>query len=218
MQFRLEGNPDYGEVVADLSPGDMVYAESGAMSRMSTTVDMRSRAMGGTMAALARKFLGGESFFLGEYSTSTGGLVAFSPRHPGTVLHRRLQGETLNVTGGSFLACTPDLQMKTSFGGLKALLSREGAFLLALSGTGDLYLSAYGGVLEKEVDGSFVVDTGHVVAWEPSLDYRITGMGGMKQTLFSGEGLVMAFSGRGTVWVQSRTLNETAGWLSPFCR
>ena len=63
---------------------------------------------------------------------------------------------------------------------------------------------------------ALVVDTGHVVAWESTLDYSIGGMGGLKQTLFSGEGLVMNFTGRGRIWLQTRTLGQTAGWLVPY--
>ena len=64
--------------------------------------------------------------------------------------------------------------------------------------------------------GELVVDTGHVVAWEPSLSYTIGGMGGLKQTLFSGEGLVMRFSGHGRIYLQTRQMPALAGWLTPY--
>ena len=83
---------------------------------------------------------------------------------------------------------------------------------------GDLFFNCYGALVEKEVNGELIVDTGHLVAWEPSLTYRIRGMGGIKQTLFSGEGLTMEFSGTGKVYLQTRYLNETAGWLTPYLR
>ena len=72
-------------------------------------------------------------------------------------------------------------------------------------------------MVERELDGDLRVDTGHVVAWTPGIAYTIGGMGGLKSTLFSGEGLTMNFSGQGTIWLQSRNLPATAGWLSPFC-
>ena len=75
----------------------------------------------------------------------------------------------------------------------------------------------FGAVVEREIQGEFTVDTGHVVAWEPTLDYTIGGMGGLKQTLFSGEGLVMQFSGHGRIWLQTRHLKALAGWLTPYC-
>ncbi len=218
MEFEIAGNPDYGELIVELAPGESVLSESGAMNNMSSTINMNVKLLGGVFSGIIRKFLGGESFFLGQYTAESAGHVAFSPRIPGTVLHRKMQGETWNLTAGSFLACTPEVDIKTVFGGLKAFFSGEGAFVLKCSGQGDLFYNAYGGVIEKQVQGSFTVDTGHVVAWEPSLDYCIRGMGGLKQTLFSGEGLVMNFTGTGKLLVQTRHLGGMVHWLRPFCR
>ena len=216
MQFELQGNPDYGQLVVELAPGERILSEGGAMSRMSSSLELRTRLMGGFLRALSRKFLGGESFFLAEYAGPQGGTVAFSPKLPGAVVHRRMAGERLTLTGGSFLAATPDIELRTRFGGLKSLFSGEGAFLLDVGGKGELFFNTYGALVEQEVDGGLVVDTGHVVAWESTLDYSIGGMGGLKQTLFSGEGLVMNFSGQGRIWLQTRTLGQTAGWLVPY--
>jgi uncharacterized protein (TIGR00266 family) len=218
MQFRIEGNPDYGQLTADLRPGETFIAESGAMSWMSGGTEMKSRMIGGLFKALFRKCFGGESLFVGEYAHPSGGSVTFSPSTPGTVLQRTLKGDAFILTKGSFLGCTPGIVLKTRFGGLKALFSREGAFFIECSGEGDLFYNAYGAIVEKEVRGGFTVDTGHVVAWEPGLSYTIGGMGGLKSTLFSGEGLVMKFSGSGKLYLQTRTLGGLARWLTPFCR
>lgn len=218
MEFDVHGNPDYGQVTVRLAPGQKLITESGAMSRMSVSLELKGRVLGGLLAALARKLFGGVSFFIGEYGGERGGELTLSPSTPGTLLHRRLAGETFHITAGSFVACSSDVELKMKFGGLRAFFSGEGAFFLEVSGEGDLFYNAYGAVHEKQVDGTLVVDTGHLVAWESSLSYTIGGMGGLKQTLFSGEGLVMSFKGRGKLWVQTRHLRSTAGWLSPFCR
>ncbi|MEZ5940665.1 MAG: TIGR00266 family protein [Planctomycetaceae bacterium] len=218
MQFEIVGNPDYGELKVVLDVGDVVLAEAGAMSRMSGGLEMQSRMMGGFLQAIARKLVGGESLFVGEYTAKEEpGYVAFAPGVPGCVQHRKLNGDSLILTAGAFMACTPDINLKPVFGGFKALFSGEGAFYLEASGKGELFFNGYGGVIEKEIDGEYIVDTGHVVAWEPSLDYQITGMGGWKQTLFSGEGLVLRFSGQGKIWVQTRTMGNMAGWLRKYC-
>lgn len=218
MDFRIEGNPDYGQLTADLSPGDTFIAESGAMSWMSEGIQMNSRLLGGFVKAAIRKLVGGESLFVGEYEHPTGGSVTFSPSVPGTVLQRTLNGDSFILTAGSFLGCTPGIELATRFGGLKAIFSREGAFFVECSGNGEVFYNAFGAIMEKEIDGSFIVDTGHVVAWEPSLSYTIGGMGSLKSTLFSGEGLVMRFAGSGTIFLQTRTMPGVSGWLSPFCR
>jgi uncharacterized protein (TIGR00266 family) len=217
MEFQINGNPDYGELTCALAPGEKCVAESGAMSRMSRSMDLRGRMMGGLFSALGRKIFGGESLFVGEYSAAEGGWISFAPNLPGSVTHHHMDNGNLILTAGSFLACSPGIKLSTKFGGWRYLFGGEGGFFLEASGSGDLFYNTYGALVEKEINGSITVDTGHVVAWDPNLSYTVTGMGGLKQTLFSGEGLVLKFSGRGKIWLQTRTLKESASWLSPFC-
>ncbi len=94
MQFRIDGNPDHGDLTVALDPGEKVLAEGGAMSRMNRHMDLRIRARGGLLASFGRKLLGGQSFFLGEYSCPSGGWMSLAPRLPGTVLQRRLDGDS----------------------------------------------------------------------------------------------------------------------------
>ena len=218
MEHQINGNPDQGDLTVRLGPGESILSEAGAMSRMSADLEVSARLIGGLLPAVARKFLGGESLFLSEYRATRPGFVAFSPNCPGTITAREMKGDSFYLTKGSFLACTPGVELSTRFGGLKSLLSGEGAFLIESRGTGHLFFNAYGAIVEKDVRGSFTVDTGHVVAWEPTLDYEIRGMGGVKQTLLSGEGLVMAFQGTGKLYLQTRHLGGLVRWLTPFCR
>lgn len=217
MKFDIGGNPDYGDLTIALGVGESVWVNGGAMSRMSTHLQMKSRLAGGFFKAAFRALLARQALFVGEYSAPEIGFVAVSPSLPGSVLHRTMEGGSFWLTAGSFLACTPGMTINTRFGGFRALFSGEGAFLMEVVGTGDLFFASYGGVIEREVDGALTVDTGHVVAWESTLTYSIGGMGGIKQTLFSGEGLVMKFVGKGKIYLQTRHLPGLAGWLSPFC-
>jgi uncharacterized protein (TIGR00266 family) len=216
MQHEIVGNPDYGQLTVTLAPGESFRSEGGAMAWMSAGMEMQSHMMGGFLKSVIRKFAAGESAFLVDYSHPVGGSVTFSPTVPGSVIHRRLEGDTLLLTRGSLLACSPDIQIDVRFGGLKSLFSGEGAFVIECSGRGDLFFNSFGAVLEREVDGSLTVDTSHVVAWEPSLDYTIGGMGSLKSTVFSGEGLVSNFRGRGKIYLQTRTMGSLAGWLTPY--
>jgi uncharacterized protein (TIGR00266 family) len=216
MKHEILGNPDYGQLTVELAPGETFISEGGAMAWMSDGMQMESRMMGGFLKSVIRKFAGGESAFLVQYSHPVAGSVTFSPAIPGAVLHRKLNGDSLILTKGSFLGCTPGVTLDVKFGGLKSLFSGEGAFYILCSGTGDLFFNSFGAVLEKEIDGAFTVDTSHVVAWEPTLDYTIGGMGGLKSTMFSGEGLVLNFAGTGKIYLQTRTLGGLAGWLTPY--
>ena len=64
MRFEIQGNPDYGEVVVELGPGEELLAESGAMSRMSSHMEAKSKRLGSFLGAIVRKLFGGESFFV----------------------------------------------------------------------------------------------------------------------------------------------------------
>ncbi|MEQ8789030.1 MAG: TIGR00266 family protein [Pirellulaceae bacterium] len=217
MEIKLNGNPDFGEAEVHLASGESILAEAGAMSRMSDGIDLTTKLLGGFTQSLLRKFLTQESLVMGRYTAQQPGYVALAPRYPGTVLQQQVSGQGLILTGGALLACSENLQIKPRFGGVRQIFSGEGAFIMQCTGDGSLVLAAYGAVVEKQVDRPFTVDTGHLVAWEPSLEYRIKGAGGIKQTLLSGEGLTMEFSGSGRIWLQSRNLGGFTHWLRKYC-
>ena len=214
MNYAVEGNPDYGYLVVGLEPGESFSAEGGSMAWMSHGTRVKARLMGGLARSLVRKAVGGESLFVGEFSHPEGGQVSLSPAIPGTVHHRHLTDDRLILTAGSFMACTDGVRLGTKFGGLRSMFSGDGLFFIECSGVGDLFFNAYGALIEKEIDGDITVDTGHVVAWDRTLKYTIRGIGGLKSTLLSGEGLAMRFSGTGKIYLQSRTMPALAGWLA----
>lgn len=220
ISYQIRGNPDFGELTCKLDPGQTVYLESGAMSRMGTAVQLKTVIRGGIVTALIRKFFAGESFFVGQYSSPRKrASVTASPKAPGTVVHRKIAaGESFNLAGGAYLASTENVKIRTRFHSLRAIFSSQGGFYMKCSGEGDIFFNGFGGVIEKQIDGELIIDTSHLVAWDPTLKFKITGSGGIIGTLFSGEGLVMKFKGKGVVHVQTRSLRGMAGWLKPVFR
>ncbi len=220
MEHQIVGNPDRGNVSFTLAGGESVIIEAGSMSFMTAGMKVKPRLIGGLLTAVTRKLLGGESLFLSEYSTEIAGALAIAPAFPGTVLCQELcgEGDALLLAAGSFLACGPGVNLATEYGGGRSWFSGTGPFILRATGRGPVFFNTYGAVVEREVKGSLTVDTGHLVAWEPTLDYRIRGMGSIKKTLFSGEGLVMAFTGSGRIFLQTRQLGGFVRWLAPFCQ
>jgi uncharacterized protein (TIGR00266 family) len=228
MQFDIEHAPAFAWLKVRLGAGERVTAEAGAMVRHSPalTMDTRLNAPRSTgffgkiwrvCIALTRKLLGGETPFVNEFHGPNGGEVVFAPALSGNIVHRRLAGaETLFVQTGSYLASTGTVDMRVRWGGLRSFFGGEGLVLLECKGDGDLFVNSYGGVTEVPVDGSFVVDTGHIVAFDGSLNFKVRSIGGVKAFLFSGEGLVCEFQGRGTVFVQSRNLGALVRWLTPM--
>jgi uncharacterized protein (TIGR00266 family) len=158
---------------------------------------------------------------MGEYTaTRDGSEVMISPGIPGEVVQREIVGSGLTLQAGSFLACTPGVELGTVFGGLRAIFSGEGMFFLSVGGSGQLWFNAYGSILERDLSfgEELVVDTGHVVGWEKEVTWSISGVGNIFSTVFSGEGLVLRFKGPGKVYLQTRSLGALSGWLTGYCR
>jgi uncharacterized protein (TIGR00266 family) len=230
MQFEIEHGPAFAWLKVQLSPGDDIAAEAGAMVRRSPQLEMDTRLNAGKatgffytvwafLVALMRRLLGAETMFINEFHGPGGGEVVLAPALSGQIMHKQLGGgERLFVQTGSYLASTGSIDTKVRWGGLRALFGGEGLILLECSGQGDLFVNSYGGIVAMPVDGRFVVDTGHIVAFDGTLDFKVRSVGGVKSFLFSGEGLVCEFQGQGTVFLQSRNIDALVGWLSPMLR
>jgi uncharacterized protein (TIGR00266 family) len=228
MQHHIEHGPAFAWLRVGLEPGERIVAEAGAMVRQSTELEVDTRLnaskKGGVLGlvvaffvALMRRLFGGETMFLNEFWGPRGGEVVLAPKLSGHILRKTLDGtRTLFVQTGGYLASTSGIDTKLRFGGLRTLFGGEGLVLLQCSGQGDVFVNSYGGITEVAVDGRFVVDTGHIVAFDGALDFRVRSIGGAKSFLFSGEGLVCEFQGRGTVYIQSRNLKALVGWVTPL--
>lgn len=228
MQHHIEHGPAFAWLRVGLEPGERIVAEAGAMVRQSAALEVETRLnaskKGGFLGvvvaffvALMRRLFGGETMFLNEFWGPQGGEVVLAPKLSGNILRKTLDGtRTLFVQTGGYLASTIGIDTKLRFGGLRTLFGGEGLVLLQCSGQGDVFVNSYGGITEVAVDGTFVVDTGHIVAFDGALDFRVRSIGGAKSFFFSGEGLVCEFQGRGTVYIQSRNLKALVGWVTPL--
>jgi len=215
MQYDIRCNPSFSILEVALDPGEQLATESGAMAWMSPHLKVTTSTRGGMMSGLKRKLLTGESFFQNTYEAQgESGSIGVAPGSAGDIIaYDMSQGELL-LEKGAYLASTPDVQCNAKFDGLKGLFN-EGLFILRVTGSGLLFFNAYGDVEEIEVDGSYVVDNGYAVAWQPSLSYRVTRSRKIRAFLFSDQ-LLLRFEGRGKVWVQSRSPRTFANWVHPF--
>jgi uncharacterized protein (TIGR00266 family) len=214
MEHKIDYGPSFSLLSVKIGEGEKVTAEAGAMVSMDGTISMETKMQGGLGKALARSFLGGESFFMNHYSGS--GEVTFASSAPGDIKHVEMNGNTLFVQSGSFICSHGDITVDTKFGGAKTFFSGEGLFLLKVHGTGDLFISSYGAMTERQLaDGQQMkVDTGHMVAFDEGVKYEVKAVGGLKSTLLSGEGLVANFTGPGKVIMQTRSLSAFADLLA----
>lgn len=217
MDVSIEQRPSYSIAKVRLSPGESVKAESGAMVTMQGDVTLQT-STGGLGKALKRSLLGGESFFQNTFQAGPkGGEVAFAPPLPGDIVLHELRGQSLIVQDTSYLASDPAVVVDTSWQGFKGFMSGEGFVQLKVSGQGKLLLTAYGAIEPKTLAPGerFVVDTGHMVAFTEGTGFQVRRVGGVKSTLFSGEGMVIDFTGPGQVWTQTRSVQAFLGWLIP---
>jgi uncharacterized protein (TIGR00266 family) len=203
-----------------LQPEQAISAEAGAMVSMSSNVDLYSEMKGGVFGALKRA-VGGESAFVSTFTAKGAvGEVTLAPGAPGDVQGIEMNNQTFLVQSSSYLAGDTSLNVDTKFGGAKSWLGGEGLFLLEVSGTGLLLVSSFGAIHRKTLFAGeqYVVDTGHLVAWEGRMQYNLkkASKSGFFRSFLSGEGMVAEFNGPGEILIQTRNLRAFAGLLKPF--
>ncbi|MDR1039309.1 MAG: TIGR00266 family protein [Deltaproteobacteria bacterium] len=204
----------YGEafpmLLYRLDQGETFKAESGAMVAMDAHLQLSAKMEGGVLQGLARKFLSKEKAFFQQVTATSGpGEAYFSPSFPGGIMPVQMNGQTrLRIQKDGFLASTFGVTVETVSQGLaKGLFSKEGFFILRASGQGILFLSSYGAIHPLHIPpGKAVnVDNGHLVAWDDTMRYEIRkASASIVTSITSGEGLVCAFVGPGTVYIQTR--------------
>ncbi len=228
MQHEVVHGPSHAMMRVKLEPGEKLIAEAGSMVTYSDGMKMEAKMNAGPKAgclgiivaifvAFVRKIIGGDSFFVSHFTPPAGGgEVTIAPSLNGSIEHRSLgAGEKIMLTAGSYLASTPGVNLEMKWGGCSGILAKEGAFFVEASGPGDLWFNSYGGIHPVQVNGSYVVDNGHIVAFDSGLTYTIKRAGkGLKALVASGEGFVCEFQGQGTVYIQSRNVGALVEWLA----
>lgn len=223
MDVEIDCRPAYAIAVVKLRRGERIRAESGALLGMSPAVRMETsltqgQGLAGLVKSLGRALFTGESFFQNTF-TAEGDAeeVLLAPAHPGDIaVHELRAGDELAVQSASYLAAAPGVEVEARWAGGRGFFGGEGLFMMRVAGEGTLIFNAFGGIHPIDVDGRFVVDTGHIVAFDArGLRFSVRRAGGWFSTFFSGEGLVCEFGGRGRVWIQSRNPREFGRLLGP---
>jgi uncharacterized protein (TIGR00266 family) len=213
LPFKFDCKPDFGYLTINVPKGETVKVEAAAMAGMDTNMEMKTKFKGGF-----QRFLSGESLFINEFTAKNGNAeIQIAPASPGDIDHVYLDNESIFLQNSAFVASGSQIDVQSKWQGFtRGFFSGENFFLIKCSGKGDVWFNSYGGIIPIEVNGSYVVDTGHIVAFTEGLDYSISSVGGYKSLFFSGEGLVCRFSGTGRVWIQTRKLQPFLFWLFPF--
>jgi uncharacterized protein (TIGR00266 family) len=218
MEVQLKYQPAFAMGVCTLGPSEFIQVEGGAMVSMSPGMTLETKASGGILKSLTRSLLGGESFFMNTFKAPlNGGQIMVAPPLPGDLFVMSMQNEKSMVQSGGYVASETPINIDTKWGGAKTFFSSEGLIMLHCTGTGKLILSSYGAIHEMNLgpNQQITVDTGHLVAFSEGIGFKVRPVGGIKSTLFSGEGLVVDLTGPGRVLLQTRSMDAFLSWLVP---
>jgi uncharacterized protein (TIGR00266 family) len=213
FQFQVDCKPDFAFLTVQIPAGQTLKVEASAMAAMDTHIRMTTKFRGGF-----KRFLTGESLFINEFAAQNGpGEIRIAAGAPGDLDHIHLDNGTIYLQNSAYLASGMGVNLETKWQGLvKGFFSGGSLFLIKASGTGDLWFNTFGAMIPIDVDGSYLVDTGYIVAFTDGLEYNVQMLGGYKSLFFSGEGLVCRFSGKGRVWIQTRKVAAFRTWVFPY--
>lgn len=223
MNIDIVEGPGNPAAIVRLGAGEVCTAEGGAMIAMKGSFGVETttqdRGKGGILAGLKRA-LSGQSFFLNHFTAQgSGGEIHFSTTLPGDMMTFPISGKALIAEGGSFVVKSPGVALDMSWQGLKSVFSGDSLFWIRLSGEGMVVLSSFGAIYPIDIDGEYVVDTGHIVAFDETLNFTISKAGSSWVSSFlGGEGLVCRFKGKGRLWCQSHHAPEFGRLLGPMLR
>ncbi len=231
IDYKIMGD-DIQFVEIELDPGETVIAEAGAMVYMEDgiTFDVKmgdgtsaDQGLLGTLLSAGSRLIAGESLFLTHFTNRGNGKkrVAFSAPYPGTIVPVDLSqlNNTLIVQKDGFLCAAMGTKLSITLNRKlgTGLLGGEGFILEKLEGDGKAFIHAGGTVIERSLNNEILrIDTGCIVAFEPSLDFDIEATGSLKSMVFGGEGLFLAtIRGTGRVWLQSMPIRKLIRALMP---
>lgn len=222
MEYKIIGQT-VPVVEMTLNAGETVYTQSGGMAYQSEGIEMKTNARGGIMKSIGRAF-SGESMFMANYTAQRdGATIAFAATVPGNVIPVDLSQmpQGLMMQKGAFLCAEDSVQTQVAFTKRfsAGLFGGEGFILQKAEGNGKVFLEVDGDTIEKELQPGEVlkVDTGNVVAFQPSVSYEIETVKGLGNIFLGGEGLFLTkLVGPGKVILQSQNFQDFAGRLIPY--
>ena len=206
--------------------GEKIYCESDAMVMMESNLELKGRMSGGLGSALMRTFANGESFFQQHIEAVKGdGDCLLSPTLPGAMQVVDVGQRQYMISDGAFVAANSSVQLNVRTQSLgNALFAQSGGFFITeTSGSGQVVVSGFGSISQLEVQPGkdVIIDNAHVVCWDSSLHYEMSVttnrnsgfFGNLVNSVTSGEGMVLRFSGSGKILVCSRNRNGFLSWV-----
>jgi len=232
IDYKIIGD-DIQLVEVELDLRETVIAEAGSMVYMESGIKFEVKMGDGSspnqglmnkLFSAGARVLTGESLFLTHFTNHdlSKKRVSFSAPYPGTIIAINLseRGGKLVVQKDGFLCAAMGTKLSIMLNRRigAGLLGGEGFILQSVEGDGMVFLHAGGTVIEKTlVNDTLRIDTGCIVAYEPSLDFNIESSGSLKSMVFGGEGMFLAtIKGSGKVWLQSMPIRKLIRAIAPY--
>jgi uncharacterized protein (TIGR00266 family) len=225
MQTRIQGTT-MPVLEVQLDPNESVFSESGELSWMTASIQMRTHTQaggGGGLFGVLKRVAGGGSIFMTEYQAyQYPGIVAFATKVPGHIVPIELgQGPEYLVHRHGFLCATPQVSLSVGFQqSLGAgIFGGDGFLLQKVGGNGTAWIELSGELIQYNLAPGEVlrVHPGHVGAFHSSVGFQITMVPGIRNMIFGGDGLFLAvLTGPGTVWLQTLPISRLAHQIGEY--
>ncbi|MCK5234709.1 MAG: TIGR00266 family protein [Candidatus Aenigmarchaeota archaeon] len=221
MDYKIRGTV-LQIVDIELAENESIYTEKGGMSWMSPNIKMETNTKGGLLKGFGR-MVSGESLFMTTYNCTSGtGSISFSSEFPGKIVPMKLKdGESIICQRDSFMVAengvSLNIELRKKLGA--GLFGGEGFIMQKVTGPGTAFLEIAGEITEYTLEKGqqLKIDPGHIAFFEPTVNYDITRVEGVKNILFGGEGLFLAtLEGPGKVWLQSMPIANLARKISKY--
>ena len=218
MDYEILKNP-MGLIQFSMNKGEKVTAEAAAMVFMKGNIQTETKMRkGGFLKSLKAAAFGGESFFVNEFmAIDDNCTLGLTGNTLGDIEVIHIDKEFI-VQSGAYVGSTNGLTLDTKWQGFTKGIFGTNLFMLKTVGTGDMFVNAWGGIIQKELkDGEkMILDNYQLVAMTSSASYNVTRHGGFKTTIFGGETLVIEITGPGTVYIQTKNIMEFVRAIIPF--
>lgn len=217
MDVNIQYGPAFSLAIIRVGSNEEIRVEPGAMVSHTDGMVMETKAEGGLFGGLKR-MVSGESFFQNTWQApAQGGEITLAPSLPGDMVTLDIGGGDFLLASGAYVASEMGIKTDASWGGARGFFGGGGIILLRVSGQGKLVAASYGAIVERMLKPGerYVIDTGHIVGMDASIQFTVEKSGTWKSTILGGEGFVCQLTGPGRVLMQSRSTEAFLGWLIP---
>ncbi len=209
-------------LVAEMQPGQNIFADTGGMSWMTATAVMNTRASGG-LGGMLKRAVSGASAFIIDFNVNGGpGQIAFTTDFPGKILPIELEaGRSVIMHRHAFLCAEKSVTLDVFFTRKlgTAMFGGEGFVLQKLTGPGIVFAELDGDAVEYHLQPGQVmkVEPGHIAMFEDTVTFDIEMLKGMTNIIFGGEGMFLAtLKGPGRIWLHSMTVSKMASRIAEY--